>query len=749
VVRTRRRAAANYPREPTHRIEGALRKALVASPAEPVALTGLAQLAVARHQFRAAVSTAREALTLGPRNGAARGALGDALLASGRYRRASRAYDRLAAAGPSVAAYARVAVARQLLVRRDAALDALELALEAGSTIPEQQAWTFAQYGNLLAPLGRLDRAASAYREALALVPAYVHAHAGLARVAAARGRLTEAARLLRSVVARVPAPQYAIQLEDVLARAGRRAETRAYALVAAIERLLRANGVRTELQTALFDLDRGVRLRDALARDRALSRCLGCGEVVPPGSGHRSHVLVPLGARGAEVRSVRRVLTRAAALGVLLAVLVPARAAAHPLGNFTVNRYAGLELAGSRLYVHYVLDVAEISTFQLGSQIKAAGYPARLARDLELTLDGRRVPLRPLERRVASRPGAGGLETLRLDVVYEAVGSGRMVEFRDRTFAGRIGWREVTLAARDGARLISSSVPAASESDELRAYPKDLLRSPLDVTAGAAVVSPGPAPGEPPRLESVPAAERASGGLEALIERGDLSLGVLFVSLLVAAFWGAVHALTPGHGKALVAAYLVGTRGTPRHAFMLGGTVTVAHTAGVFALGVVTLGLSQLVVPEALYPWLTLVSGMLVIGVGASVLRKRLRDRRRGAGHHHDHHHDHHDQALTSKGILGVGVAAGLLPCPSALVVLLSAIALHRVGLGVALIVAFSVGLAATITGIGLIAVLARRAFARLSFDGPVVGALPAASAALILAVGLVITGRALPGVF
>ena len=116
---------------------------------------------------------------------------------------------------------------------------------------------------------------------------------------------------------------------------------------------------------------------------------------------------------------------------------------------------------------------------------------------------------------------------------------------------------------------------------------------------------------------------------------------------------------------------------------------------------------------------------------------------------HGHDHHHDHdHDDALTSKGILGVGIAAGLLPCPSALVVLLSAIALHRIGLGLAFIVAFSVGLAATITAIGLVAVLARRTFSRLSLDGPLVRALPAASAALILAVGLVITARALPGV-
>jgi nickel/cobalt exporter len=450
-----------------------------------------------------------------------------------------------------------------------------------------------------------------------------------------------------------------------------------------------------------------------------------------------------------------RAVVVLVTALAALVAVQA---ASAHPLGNFTVNRYAGIEVAGSSLYVRYALDLAEIPTYQLGDEVRSPGYAARLARDLVLTADGRRVPLRVLERHVVSRPGAGGLKTLRLDVVYEATAGGKELRFRDRAFAGRIGWREVTISARDGAEVRSSDVPATSESRELRAYPKDLLRSPLDVSSVAATVVPGDSPGTPPAIGGrVAAPGRDSGGFEALIEQGDVSLVVLALSLLVAAFWGAAHALTPGHGKALVAAYLVGTRGTPRHAFMLGGTVTVAHTAGVFAIGIVTLALSQFILPEQLYPWLTLVSGLLVVGVGAAVLRRRLRSRH-GHSHAHDHHHHHHhhhandhghdDDALTSKGILGVGLAAGLLPCPSALVVLLSAIALHRVGLGMALIVAFSVGLAATITAIGLVAVYAHRVFGRLSLDGPLVRALPAVSAALILAVGLAITARAIPGV-
>lgn len=458
--------------------------------------------------------------------------------------------------------------------------------------------------------------------------------------------------------------------------------------------------------------------------------------------------------------------------VAVLLALaaavlLAPGSASAHPLGNFTVNRYAGVEVAGNRVYVRYALDLAEIPTFQLGGTVRGKGYAARLARELELTLDGRAVPLRVLERTVGSRPGAGGLDTLRLDAVFVAEarlagGEATDLRFVDDTFSGRIGWREVTISARDGAELTRSSVPSVSASVELRSYPGDLLRSPLAVSEAAAAVDAGDSPGAPPTLRAVDAPRHAGGGFEALVAREDLSFGVLLVSLLVAMFWGAAHALTPGHGKTMVAAYLVGTRGTARHAFLLGGTVTLAHTAGVFALGVVTLALSQLVVPERLYPWLTLVSGLLVVAVGASVLRSRLRSRARAGRHFHDHSHDHSDdhdhdhghdhghdhEALASKGIVGIGIAAGLLPCPSALVVLLSAIALHRIGLGLVLIVAFSIGLAATITAIGLAAVLARRAFTRVSLDGPVVRAIPALSAALILAVGVAITAKALPGV-
>ena len=460
----------------------------------------------------------------------------------------------------------------------------------------------------------------------------------------------------------------------------------------------------------------------------------------------------------------MKRLVVLVGLVGLLGAALLPGAASAHPLGNFTVNHFAAVDLAGNGVYVRYALDLAEIPTFQEGAEVRKPGYAAILARNLDLRIDGERVPLTVLSHRTSERPGAGGLKTMRFDAVFSAPVTGSRLTFTDRAYGSRIGWREIIVTGREGASVTTSSAPAASRSDELRTYPTSLLRSPLDIRSATVDYRPGSAPAPAPTIGVTVAPEHRNGGFESLIQRGDLSLGVILLSLLIAAFWGAVHALTPGHGKALVAGYLVGTKGKPRHAFLLGATVTATHTAGVFALGLVTLALSQFIVPDQLYPWLTLASGLLVVAVGASVLRQRLR---RGAasdhhhqgedGHHHQdgghhhhgaHHHHDDDDAFTSRGILGVGVAAGLLPCPSALVVLLSAIALHRIGFGFALIAAFSLGLAITITGIGLVAVLARRVFSRVSFEGRLVSALPALSALVILCVGVALTVRALPGV-
>jgi ABC-type nickel/cobalt efflux system permease component RcnA len=208
------------------------------------------------------------------------------------------------------------------------------------------------------------------------------------------------------------------------------------------------------------------------------------------------------------------------------------------------------------------------------------------------------------------------------------------------------------------------------------------------------------------------------------------------------------LHALSPGHGKAMVAAYLVGTRGTARHAVALGLTVTVTHTIGVFALGLVTLSLSQYVLPEQLYPWLNLASGLLIVGVGAAVLRKRIARARHERHHHHHHGHDHHHapERITARGLVVMGASAGLIPCPSALVVLLGAVAQHQIGLGLVLIVAFSAGLAATLVALGLVVVTASSITGRVGSAGRVTTIASAVSAVAIVAVGLALTAQAVP---
>lgn len=469
----------------------------------------------------------------------------------------------------------------------------------------------------------------------------------------------------------------------------------------------------------------------------------------------------------------------RLLALLAVIALFAPAAASAHPLGNFTVNRYSGVELSGDRVYVAYVLDMAEIPTFQERQEIEKLGeaaYARRLVgeigRGLELRVGGERLALRPLRHVLGFPPGAGGLRTLRLEVVFAAGPVARgdsplRLAYRDRNFASRIGWKEVVLTAASGAAVAASSVPTESVSDELRAYPADLLRSPLDVTGLEASFVPGREAGPPPPLSSeedvgsrVAVRETGAGGFAGLVD-DDLSAGVILLSLLVAVFWGAAHAFSPGHGKAIVAAYLIGSRGTARHALYLGLIVTVTHTIGVFALGLVTLALSEFIVPEQLYPWLNLVSALLVVAVGVTVLRWRLGDWRKAYahseehhhhGHEHGHHHHHHGRTHAPapgsgmRGLVSMGISGGIIPCPTALVVLLAAISLHRVGYGLVLILAFSVGLAGAMTAIGLVAISAKQLARRIDFEAGFVRLLPAVSALVICGFGIAMTVRAIP---
>jgi nickel/cobalt exporter len=367
--------------------------------------------------------------------------------------------------------------------------------------------------------------------------------------------------------------------------------------------------------------------------------------------------------------------------------LLLPAAASAHPLGNFSVNHLAEVDVQRGHVDVRYIVDAAEIPTLQGNADPR--GELDRLI----LTVDGKRVPLEQRATTVTNPPGQGGLKTTRTVIDLRADVSGEQVTLTDDTFPGRVGWKAVV------------TDPGQDPTKGLTTYPSDALQSPSDT-----------------RVATV----KADVGFAGILE-GDR---LLIVLLLTAFAWGAIHALSPGHGKAMVAAYLVGTRGRPRDAVALGGIVTVTHTAGVFALGFITLALSNFVLPEDLFPYLNLASGLIVIAVGLTVLRRRKQ-----------HHHHHHDE-VSRKSLLAMGTAAGLIPCPSALVVLLGAISQDQIALGMLLIVVFSLGLAGTLTALGLAVVQARR----LPLPHPVIHALPMASAIAIVAVGGVLTAHAIP---
>jgi ABC-type nickel/cobalt efflux system permease component RcnA len=463
---------------------------------------------------------------------------------------------------------------------------------------------------------------------------------------------------------------------------------------------------------------------------------------------------------------------------------MLPATASAHPLGNFTVNRYSLIDVERGAVSVQFVVDMAEIPTFQaLGGgdtrDGRAISYAQREAprwvHGLELTVDGRPTALTlvPGSVHASLRPGQAGLSIMRAELTATADVAGQgpyELAYRERAFGDKVGWREIVVHHGDGVVLASSSAATRDVSDMLRHYPAGLLQSPLDESSASisyrygSGTSVSVAPKLPAGGVDVGTSES---GFTSLVGHRNLTPGFVLLALLLAMAWGALHALSPGHGKSIVAAYLIGSRGTARHAAFLGGTVTVTHTAGVVGLGLVTLFLSHYIVPETLYPWLGLISGLIVVVMGASILARRLG--RRGGQHEHHHHHDHakdhhhhhhpehaHDHShlppgadgspITTRSMLALGVSGGILPCPSALVVMLGAIALHRTAFGLALVVAFSLGLALTLTSIGVLVVYAGRLMKRVpDRGGRVVRWIPMFSAAVITLLGVGLTIRAL----
>jgi len=417
------------------------------------------------------------------------------------------------------------------------------------------------------------------------------------------------------------------------------------------------------------------------------------------------------------------RILTALAAL-----LLAPLVAFAHPMGNFSINHHSTIRGTANRITIGYILDFAEIPTFQMFPGGRADAE--RFVQGLRLELDGIPQSLRLDAVRSQTSPGAGGLPTFRveMDLSAELPSSPASLRFSDTNFAERIGWKEIVIPGLTGFET--------DRSHRLTNYPADLLSTPPDVTDVTVRIPAGDLMrNSSSPVPSATTSNRDKDLLTTVLTGDDLSLRMILVGMAIAFVLGAMHALSPGHGKTLVAAYLVGNRGTARHALFLGAVVTLTHTAGVFLLGIVTLFLSGYVVPERLYPWMGFISGLTILGIGIKLFQQRLG---KFAAHHH-----HHD--LSRRSLFAMGLSGGIVPCPSALVVLLSAIALHRIQAGLLFIVAFSLGLASVLVAIGVLVVRAGQWLSRFDSHRGTLQLLPIASAVLVTIIGCAISLQSL----
>ena len=528
----------------------------------------------------------------------------------------------------------------------------------------------------------------------------------------------------------------------------------------------------------------------------------------------------------------------------------------AHPMGNFSVNHYSKVKIGQRSVEIRYVIDMAEIPTFQEIREFgitpnaddpSASRYLDReeqlLKAGLSLESDGEAVRLDTLSRQVAFAEGAGGLPTMKIEFVFRArleVNAGaHKLSYLDNNFPGRSGWREIVVLG-DGVAILDSSAPATDRSQELTHYSSDALNSPpqqLSAVVGFRTSLSGPeqhveaAMTEPSANRMIhrgrsgshqasaqtlahPGQGRLSTGIagpitspaltsehssssvaaptvtlpsavhpqntprsrftELVSTQGKLSFWVLFSAALIAAGLGALHALEPGHGKTIVAAYLVGSRGTARHAVLLGIVVTAAHTAGVYLLGALTLYASRYIVPEQLYPWLGAISGLSVAGLGIFIFLRHWTgetgDHSHAPGEQHSHWflamfkqparadvtsratvttNSKPERALSLRELCMLGITGGIVPCPAALVVLLSAFSLHRIGFGLFLITAFSFGLAAVLVFVGLTMVYAKRVVSsHVQAGSTALRYLPFLSSAFMVVLGVGITASAVASV-
>ena len=478
----------------------------------------------------------------------------------------------------------------------------------------------------------------------------------------------------------------------------------------------------------------------------------------------------------------------------------------AHPMGNFSINHYSKIEVGAKKINVRFLIDFAEIPTVTLKgeedtnsdgkiSDLEMKSYLDReapkLLEKLSLAIDGKPAPLTLQGVKQEFREGAGGLQTTRLSLSLTAstpanLSSSHTIVYKDTNYTERTGWKEIVAISSASIKLTQNSASSFDRSKELTSYPTDPGNAPpqqteatLTVMIGgtsALIVSKKAEPTVPKIEKNAGLSSTPQDPFTQSISTKQLSLGVVLISLGLAFVFGAFHALAPGHGKAMVAAYLVGARGTIKHAFFLGGVVTITHTIGVFLLGVLTLAAAKYVVPEKFYPFLSGISGISIVIVGATLFWQRLKlvmkstennshehthDHDPAHDHYHAHdgghdhgdgHHHHHmpiDAEVSLKSLLVLGLTGGALPCPSALVVMLSAIALHRIAFGLALISAFSLGLAAVLVAIGALVVKLKGQIEKLPLEGKLIARLPLVSAALVTIVGIVLVFRSVTGKF
>ena len=457
----------------------------------------------------------------------------------------------------------------------------------------------------------------------------------------------------------------------------------------------------------------------------------------------------------------------------------------AHPLSNFSVNHYSRVEIEKNQVKVRAVLDMAEIPTFQATQEIDTDKNGAIVQSELDayaekitpnyvsnllLSVDGNPVGLRPTAKNISQPVGEGNLPTLRIE--WDLIGdllpsdvSTRKVKYENKNNLERIGWNEIVVRSVSGINIFGSTAYGNGATEELKSYPQESLASPLAERSAEFSFTTDAIPPNAKVLQN------RDGHVSAPVEKDkfaeliavpEITPAVILFGLLVAFGFGAAHALSPGHGKAVVGAYLVGTKGTPKHAVFLGITVTITHTLSVFALGIIALFASEYILPERLMPLLSFVSGLMVLFIGLTLFKSRLLAilGYKAEDHHAADAHDHEDlgedfththggsthshlppKTVTWKNLLALGISGGLIPCPSALVLMLAAIAKERIAYGFALTFVFSLGLAATLTAVGLIFLYGGKFFNNPALsENRLVKVLPVFSAFVIACVGAVI---------